>query len=74
MRERIKAVLESNFPDIDFESSDELVDDSVLDSLTIVGIISTLSMEFGVLLPYEEIIAENFNSLDAMAALMERLI
>ena len=72
MRDRIKALLTKNFPQIDFESSEELVDDGILDSMTLVGIISALSMEFGVMLPYEEIIPENFNSLDAMAELIER--
>ena len=72
MREKIKALLSENYPQIDFESSEELVDDGILDSMTLVGIISALSMEFGVMLPYEEIVPENFNSLDAMADLIER--
>ena len=72
MVEKVKLVLEENFPDIDFESSDELVDDGTLDSLTVVGIISALSSEFDVELPYEEIIPENFNSVDAMAEVFEK--
>ena len=48
------------------------VDDGTLDSLTVVGIISALSSEFDVELPYEEIIPENFNSIDAMAELIEK--
>ena len=72
MKEKILAILQENYPEIDFESSDELVDDGTLDSLTIVGIISALSSEFNVELPYEEIIPENFNSVDAMAALIEK--
>ena len=46
MREKIKALLTQNYPQIDFESSNELVDDGILDSMTLVGIISALSMEF----------------------------
>ncbi len=72
MKEKILAILHENYPEIDFESSDELVDDGTLDSLTVVGIISALSSEFNVELPYEEIVPENFNSVDAMAALFER--
>ncbi len=72
MREKVKAFLEENFPEIDFESSDELVDDGTIDSLTIVNVISSLSEEFGVEFPYEEIIPENFNSLDAIAELIEK--
>ena len=72
MKEKILDILAENYPEIDFESSDELVDDGTLDSLTVVGIISVLSAEFDVELPYEEIVPENFNSVDAMATLFEK--
>ena len=74
MKEKILEVVNENYPEIDFESSDELVDDGTLDSLTVVGIISALSAEFGVELPYEEIIPENFNSVDAMAELFAKYV
>lgn len=74
MREKILELLKENFPEIDFESSDELVDDGILDSLTVSGIISVLTVELGVSLPYEEIIPENFNSVDAMAKLVEQYV
>ena len=72
MKERILELLKDEYPEIDFESSDELVDDGILDSLTIVGVIGLLSDEVDVELPYEEIIPENFNSIDAIADLIER--
>ena len=74
MREKVKQVLTENYPEIDFESSAELVDDGILDSLTMVGIIAALSMEFGVVLPYEDIVPENFNSIDAMVELLEKFM
>jgi acyl carrier protein len=52
---------------------DELVDDGILDSLTITGIISTHTMEFGITIPYEEISEENFNSIRGLAKMVERL-
>ena len=73
MRDEVLKVLVDEYPNIDFESSDVLVDNGILDSLTITGIIAALSMEFGVTIPYEEITEDNFNSLDAMAAMVERL-
>ena len=73
MKKQVLAVLQEEYPDIDFETSDALVDDGILDSLTITGIIATLSMEFGIIIPYEDIVEENFNSVDALARMVERL-
>lgn len=73
MEEKVLEVLSNEFPQIDFTASDALVDDGILDSLTIVSIISTLNMEFDIEIPYEEIIEENFNSIKGLAAMVERL-
>ena len=73
MREKVLSVLQKEFPHIDFESSDALVDNGILDSLTITGIIATLSLEFGIIIPYEEIVEDNFNSIEGLANLVERL-
>mgnify|MGYP002623959506 CR=1 FL=1 len=73
MKEEVLRVLREECPDIDFNSSNALVDDGILDSLAITGIIAALTTEFGVAIPYEEITEENFNSLDAIANLLEKL-
>ena len=73
MEERILELLSKLFPEIDFTSSEELVDDGFLDSLAITEIIVALSMEFGIKIPYEEIEEENFNSIREIAAMVERL-
>lgn len=72
MEERILELLTEEFEQIDF-SSDSLVDDGILDSLTITEIIALLTMEFDIEIPYEEIIEENFNSVAGLAAMVERL-
>ncbi len=74
MEDKILELLSEEFPEIDFEASDALVDDGILDSLTITGIIAALSMEFGITIPYEEIIEENFNSIAGLADMVERLM
>lgn len=73
MEEKVLEVLSKEFPQIDFKASDTLVDDGILDSLTIVSIISTLNVEFDIEIPYEEIIEENFNSIAGLAKLVEKL-
>ncbi|MBQ2305227.1 MAG: acyl carrier protein [Firmicutes bacterium] len=73
LEQKILELLTEEFPEVDFQSSDSLVDDGLLDSLTITGIIAALSMEFGIAIPYEEIIEENFNSISGLAGLVEKL-
>ena len=74
MEAKVLELLSAEFPQIDFTASDALVDDGILDSLTITGIIATLTMEFGITIPYEEIIEENFNSVKGLADMVERLL
>ena len=73
MYEKVLALLQGEFPDVDFLSSEALVDEGVLDSLLLTEIIAALTMEYGVVIPYEEIIEENFNSVKGMAGMIERL-
>ena len=73
MEEKILELLTEEYPEVDFADSDALVDDGILDSLTITGIIAALTMEFGITIPYEEIIEENFNSIAGMAKMVEKL-
>ena len=73
MENKILTLLTEEFPNIDFTASQTLVDDGILDSLTITGIIAALTMEFGIAVPYEEITEENFNSVAGIAKLVEKL-
>lgn len=72
MKEKLLEAFKEICPDIDFLSSEKLIDDGILDSVMTVEIISTISMEFGVDIPFEEYTAENFNSIDAIVALVEK--
>ena len=73
MYEKVLKLLEQECPEIDFTASNELVSDGILESLTLTTIIAALTMEFGITIPSEDIVEENFNSVDAMAAMVERL-
>ena len=72
MKERLIELLKENCPDVDFLSSENLLTDGILDSITTLEIISVISMEFGIEIPYEEYTEENFNSIDAIVSLMKR--
>ena len=73
MKEKVFEVLQEALPQVDFLSSDTLVDDGILDSLAITEVVAALTMEFGITIPYEEIVEANFNSIDGLAKLVERL-
>lgn len=73
MKQEILTLLQEVLPQIDFTSSDTLVDEGILDSLSLVTMIGELSVEYDIVIPYDEIVPENFNSLDAIAKLVERL-
>ena len=56
MKEKLTALLKENFSEIDFTESDALVDDGILESMTLVEIIATIALELGITIPYEEVI------------------
>ena len=72
MKDEILEILESAAPSVDFLESDTMMDDGLLDSLTIVQIIGELSMEYDIEFVFEDLVPENFNSLDAIVALVRR--
>ena len=73
MKERILQILGEALPQIDFESSDALVDDGILDSLSIVTLVSELSLEYGVFFDLAELTPENLNSIDAIVETVKKL-
>ena len=71
--EKLLEILSSLHPDVDFESTSDLVDDGILDSLDIVTLVTEINSEFDVTIPAEDIVPENFNSAEALMALIEKL-
>ena len=71
--EHLLEILKGLHPDIDFETHEALIDDSVLDSFDIISIIAEVSDKYDVTITADEIIPENFNSAKALYALIERL-
>lgn len=58
--------------DIDYEQGD-LVTDGLLDSLTILQIIAALEKKYDIKIKAKDVIPENFDNLDAMLDMIERL-
>ena len=74
IRSVLLEILRDLRPKVDFESCQTLIDDGVLDSFDIAAIIADVSEEFDINITANEIVPENFNSLSALCALVERLM
>jgi len=66
-------ILTDMHPDVDFKTHKALIDDGILDSFDIVSLIAEIDDVFDVRIPPLEIVPENFNSADALYALINRL-
>jgi acyl carrier protein len=73
LMEDLLQILSDLHPDIDFEMEDALIDDMILDSFDIVTLIAEISDNFDVTISAEHIIPENFNSAEALYALIQKL-
>lgn len=71
--EKITAVLSKLMSGVDFKKEKEIVDKKIIDSLTLMTIVATLSDELNVEIPYTEINAYNFNNVHNMAVMVTRL-
>ncbi len=60
-------------PDVDFENEKSLVTGGVLDSFDIVSLVAEISDNFDVEIKPNHLVPENFNSAEAMLALIEKL-
>ena len=72
MKDQIIEILCDIRDDVDVARED-LIDAGILSSLDIIQLIGALNDEFDLSIPATEIKPQNFNSVDAMAKMVERL-
>lgn len=71
--EELLEILQELKPGVTFEGKTNLIDSSVLTSLDIVTLVAEIDDEFDVDITVVDIVPENFNSVEAMMAMIERL-
>ena len=71
--EKLLEILKGIRPDVDFENEKLLIDDGILDSFDVVSIISELDDAFGVQVRITELDPDNFNSAEAIWALIQSM-
>ena len=72
MREEVLEILCSICPDVDFEETENLIDDSVIDSFAVIQIVTELMEHFDIFIDADDIEPENLNSLDAICDMVSK--
>lgn len=70
--DKILEMLEEIKPEHDFLSSNDFIEDGMLDSFDVVSLVSMIEDEFDIVIDGMDILPENFNSLDAIMAIIEK--
>ncbi len=74
VKKQIISILSGIRSDVkDWESNTQLVHSGILDSLGIVELIGELSDTFDIEIPPQEIVYENFDSVEGLVKMVERL-
>ena len=73
VKEKILEMLKEIKPNKNLETVTDIVEGGYLDSFEIMNLIMLMGESFNVEIGFEEIVPENFNSVDAMASMVERL-
>lgn len=71
---RILELMKEIKPGFVFEGRTDLVDSGDFDSFDVISLVSEMNTEFDIDVPVEEIIPENFNSLEAIERLVKGLL
>lgn len=71
--EELLKLLKKIKPEVNFEANEHLIDNEELDSFDIVSIVSAINDEFDIEIGAGDIVPENFNSVEAMYQLVQKL-
>jgi len=74
MKDQIIEILEDIVPGVDYETCTALVDERHIGSLDMISLIAELEDAFDIAVPAVEVVSANFNSVDAICALVKRLV
>ena len=73
-KEQILAILKEVKPTKNLENVTDIIEGGYIDSFELMALISHLNENFGIEVAFEDLVPENFNSVDAMGQMVERLM
>lgn len=71
--EKMMNILQEIRPDVDFAKEKKLIDDHILDSFDIISIVGEFNETFDIDIDVEDLEPHNFNTVEAMWALITAL-
>ena len=72
--EELLSLLKEIKPEVEFEGNEHLIDNEEIDSLSIVEIVAAIDDKFDVEIGVTDIVPENFNSVEAIWNLIQKLL
>lgn len=72
--EKLIGILQDMHPELDLNEEKGLIDHGILDSFDIVTLVMEIDDAYDVTIPAEQLLPENFNSVDSLYALIARLM
>jgi acyl carrier protein len=72
MKEKIIAILNGLHPEFNFSESVDFIEDGMLDSFDIVSLVSELEENFNIAIDGEDILPENFASIESIKELVSK--
>ena len=72
MENKIYDILAELHPEFDYKTSNDFISDGMLDSFDVVNLVTELEDAFSISIDGEDILPENFSSIDAIKILVER--
>ncbi len=71
--EKLIEILENIKPGVDFKNEKHLIEDGILASFDIVSLVAAIDEEFDVEISITDIVPENFETVEAIYNLIQRL-
>ena len=72
-REQVLAILKEIKPTKNLENVTDIIEKGYIDSFELMSLVANLSEKFGIEITIEELIPENFNSVDAISKMVDTL-
>lgn len=73
IHEQVNAILKEIKPTKDLFAVNDIIEGGYLDSFELMALIAGLGDVFGIEIDVDDIVPENFNSVDAIVAMVEKL-